>query len=464
MQHFGFQRLTAIFATRQRKLRLVFKDRRIGSAKIGAISGPAGRNSEIKNFAKEWYLLCLNQELSHHIVHPARKMTSMRKFTRNSGQALVAATVGLVALIGATGLAVDMGYLRYQKRLQQSAADSAALAGASEVSYGQAGPAARQDSLINGFADGQNSVTIVVNEPPATGPYTLDASAVEVLITAIHPTFFMKIFGVNTATLTARAVASAGGRNCVYALAGGLGITNSGTFNGPLCGILDDGDLNNSGSITAASVGVHGAASGAATTPAAITGIIQAADPLAFLPLPAAPGGCMTATMAGNPVTLNPGNYCFGISVTTAQNVIFNPGIYEVTGGGITFNGTGTITGNGVTFSLSPTGGSVSINTAPGATQQLNLTAPTTGADAGILFYQDPLNLAPASIQGNGNPTLQGVLYFPGATLTLNNTGTGAAYTVVVGRTLNLSGTLNFPSNYTSLPNGSPIKQAVLVE
>jgi hypothetical protein len=80
------------------------------------------------------------------------------------------------------------------------------------------------------------------------------------------------------------------------------------------------------------------------------------------------------------------------------------------------------------------------------------------------LFYQDPLDLAPASIQGIGNPTLQGVLYFPGTTLTLNNTGTGAAYTIVVGKTLNLSGTLNFPSNYTSLPNGSPIKQAVLVE
>lgn len=409
-------------------------------------------------------MLCFKKQSSHHTVLPARKTTSMKKFAPNSGQALVAATLGLLALIGATGLAVDMGYLRYQKRLQQSAADSAALAGAAEATYGQAGPAAFEDSSLNGFTNGTNNVTITVNQPPATGPYTTDPSAIEVLITAIHPTFFMKIFGVNSATLTARAVAHTGGRNCVYSLAGGLGITNTGIFYGPQCGILDDGDLNNSGTVTAASVGVHGAASGAATNPAAITGIIQAADPLAFLPLPTAPAGCVAANLAGNPVTLNPGNYCAGISVTTAQNIIFNPGIYEVTGGGITFNGTGTITGNGVTFSLSPTGGGVSINTAPGATQQLNLTAPTTGTDAGILFYQDPLDLAPASIQGIGNPTLQGVLYFPGTTLTLNNTGTGAAYTIVVGKTLNLSGTLNFPSNYTSLPNGSPIKQAVLVE
>jgi Putative Flp pilus-assembly TadE/G-like len=389
----------------------------------------------------------------------------MRRFARNSGQALVAATVGLVALIGATGLAVDMGYLRYQKRLQQSAADSAAIAGAAEVGYGSVAGAAQQDSTLNGFTDGVNHVTVVVNQPPATGPYAGLTGYVEVLVTAEHPTFFIKIFGVNTATLTARAVAQyAGAKNCVYALEGGLGITNSGTFTAPLCGVVDDGDLLNSGNLTAASVDVHGAASGTATIPGAVTGIVQAADPLAFIPLPAG-GGCQTPNFAPNPVILFPGDYCAGINITGAKNVIFSPGVYEVTAGGISFNGTGIITGNGVTFSIAPTGGNVSVNGAPGATQQLNLTAPTTGTNAGVLFYQDPLNLAPASIQGFGTTTLQGALYFPSATLTLGNISSGAnGYTIVVGKTLNLSGTLNLGSDYSSLPNGSPIKQAVLVE
>jgi uncharacterized membrane protein len=36
----------------------------------------------------------------------------------------------LVVLMGFMGLGLDMGVLRYEKRLQQSAADAAAIAGA----------------------------------------------------------------------------------------------------------------------------------------------------------------------------------------------------------------------------------------------------------------------------------------------------------------------------------------------
>src|SRR5580704_6808961 len=57
---------------------------------------------------------------------------AMKAHSRESGQALLAAAFSLIVLLGAAGLAIDMGYLRYQKRLQQSAADSAALAGAAE--------------------------------------------------------------------------------------------------------------------------------------------------------------------------------------------------------------------------------------------------------------------------------------------------------------------------------------------
>ena len=124
---------------------------------------------------------------------------SMLKNTRQSGQALVAATFGLVALIGATGLAIDIGYLRYQKRLQQSAADSAALAGAGDIAYILDGAsvlnAARADSTLNGFPDG-GKVTVTVNHPSTVAPSSLNPNSVEVLITVAQPTFFMKIFGI----------------------------------------------------------------------------------------------------------------------------------------------------------------------------------------------------------------------------------------------------------------------------
>ena len=113
------------------------------------------------------------------------------KCTRQSGQALVAATFGLVALIGATGLAIDMGYLRYAKRLQQSAADSAAIAGAAELNSGLWDGAAKTDSHLNGFTDGANNVSVTVTNPTFNGK-----PAVQVEISSLQPTFFMRIFGL----------------------------------------------------------------------------------------------------------------------------------------------------------------------------------------------------------------------------------------------------------------------------
>jgi uncharacterized membrane protein len=49
--------------------------------------------------------------------------------TRNNerGQALAITALAVTLLMGFAGLAVDIGALRYQKRLQQSAADAAAI-------------------------------------------------------------------------------------------------------------------------------------------------------------------------------------------------------------------------------------------------------------------------------------------------------------------------------------------------
>ena len=52
-----------------------------------------------------------------------------------AGQALAVTVVAMVALIGFAGLGVDMGMLRYEKRLQQSAADAAAIAGANDLAF-----------------------------------------------------------------------------------------------------------------------------------------------------------------------------------------------------------------------------------------------------------------------------------------------------------------------------------------
>src|SRR5437764_14540006 len=81
------------------------------------------------------------------------------KRKNQSGQALAFTCVALVAVLGFAGLGIDMGMLRHQRRLQQTAADAAALAGASNLTYGgvQAGGGAA--SAANGFSDTANGVS-----------------------------------------------------------------------------------------------------------------------------------------------------------------------------------------------------------------------------------------------------------------------------------------------------------------
>jgi hypothetical protein len=400
------------------------------------------------------------------------------KCTRQSGQALVAATFGLVALIGATGLAIDMGYLRYAKRLQQSAADSAAIAGAAELNSGLWDGAAKTDSHLNGFTDGANNVSVTVTNPTFNGK-----PAVQVEISSLQPTFFMRIFGLNSASLNATATAIMGANglgNCLYILsrtAGGVTTNGAASIDAPNCGIIDNDDLtkNGSGHITAASIGVagnlttHGTG---AVTPTPVPGIVPAADPLSFLPNAAPSGNCQSGTVAngkkkgdpgpggGSPVDLFAGYYCTGIDVSGNKDVTFHAGTYYVNGD-FNLTGTGTVTGNGVTFYIA-NGGQLFFS----GNQTIQFSAPTNGTYAGILFFQSRANTSGATLNGSNTSRFEGALYFPNAPLTINGAGgSTAAYTIVVAKSLTLNGgTLNLPANYSSLANGSPIKNAVLVE
>ena len=162
---------------------------------------------------------------------------------RESGQALVFVGLSLVVLTAVVGLAIDMGYLRYTKRRLQTAADSAAIAGASELNNGNFFTAALNDSKSNGFENGVNGVAVTPTHPPVDAPFNAKPNAttfVEVQVQQHAPTFFMRIFGVNQATISATAVAQlASSRGCIYALGLLNGITVQGNVNAPNCGVLD---------------------------------------------------------------------------------------------------------------------------------------------------------------------------------------------------------------------------------
>src|SRR5258708_10767548 len=95
------------------------------------------------------------------------------KLNKQSGQALVGTAVAMVVLAGFAGLAIDMGTLRYQKRLQQTAADGAAIAGATNLGYtGGSGviPGGQTSATANGFTDSSSNSLSGCETGAAVGP------------------------------------------------------------------------------------------------------------------------------------------------------------------------------------------------------------------------------------------------------------------------------------------------------
>jgi hypothetical protein len=441
---------------------------------------------------------------------------SMRR-NSEAGQTLVFVAFGMVIIGAILGLAIDMGYMRFLKRRIQTAADSAALAGAAEINYGDVAAAADADAASNGYTDGANGVTVTVNNPPLSGPHQGVAGYVEVLISKSQPTFFIRIVpgGATNSTVQTRAVA-ASAKNCIYTLQPSPGNLTSAGLNAPNCAVVDNGDLSAS-NIIASSIGVGGSAQCTGCTPTPQQGIVPAADPLAYLTAPATAdcnnnlppwtisggtgqppnpppcticigtnviisGNCRSNNCPGSPnVTFNPGTYgyvtiCgssnvsfnpgdynfFSLSISDSANTTFNPGVYAFgRSGGLNMNGNATVTGTGVTFFIRESN-SISIR----SPRKVLLTAPTTGPYAGVLLFHDTNNTGSATMNGGNNTKFEGALYVrnPSITLNLSNIGSAAAYTIVVAGSVNMDGSNTFNSNYSSLSNVSPIREGVLVE
>jgi len=196
----------------------------------------------------------------------------MFRSSRARGFVLITMVASMVAILSIVGLAIDTGNLQLVKVRMQTAADAAAVGGVQELRAN--GPsnvtaAAKADAASNGFTDGQNAVTVVVNKPPTYGFYTGDSSAVEVTIHQAVNTYFMALVGFGTMDVNARAVAHRGpDPNCVYildsAMAGAVSASGGAVVN-INCGLMIDSSsatalsiAGNNTRINAASVSIVG--------------------------------------------------------------------------------------------------------------------------------------------------------------------------------------------------------------
>jgi uncharacterized membrane protein len=98
-----------------------------------------------------------------HFKISSRRNRDQRGFT------IVAYATMLIVIMGFTGMAVDVGYLQWQKRMAQAAADSAVMGALREIELGNTDlvAAGRNDAGLNGFVHGQNGVTVTINNTNA---------------------------------------------------------------------------------------------------------------------------------------------------------------------------------------------------------------------------------------------------------------------------------------------------------
>lgn len=386
--------------------------------------------------------------------------------------------------MGFCALAMDVGLTFRAQRIAQAAADAGAIAGAQEIGNSDLTSVAQQASAQNGVTNGVNGAVVTVNNPPTEGSHTSSSAYLEVIVQEPVSTVFMGFVTSNSMlNVAGRAVSSTGpAANCIYALATtGTNVTlsNSAKLTSSSCGVISDSSSSTAVSSTGSAqlnaratsiVGSYTTSNGGSITPSPITGITAVADPLAGMSPPtynAAQCGADPLSHynnGGSSYSVGPGSnfsttqggtlVCY-TSLTLGSNgdtVTINPGIYVITGA-MSFNSGTNLGGTGVLFYL--VGSSASVTIQNGAT--VNLTAMTSGAYSGVLFFQDRADAHAASIEGGSSSVIDGVLYFPDAPLTVGNGTTTNIQTPMIAQTITFVGGSNFTnSQYANTPLTTP--------
>jgi len=416
----------------------------------------------------------------------------LRRFANDrAGVSAVLVGLCLSLMLGASGLAVDVGLWYSDRRAAQGAADAAAYSAAVDymnsaspsVAYAQS--TAQAVAAQYGFVNGQNGVTVTVNTPPTSGNYTSGTNnAFEVLITKSEPLAFSAL-ELTSASIKARSVAVPGatGKYCVEILNSTPGALNvnfnlsgAATVDLSSCGIADNGpgscaiDATGGVQILAQNLSVVGnyCATGGSTVTISGTksvGAAAIADPYASLSISTVEGSTnmtcpnSTATTYGSGGTtyhISPGVFCGGFTVTNGVTVDMSPGVYYIVGGQFNMSGGTTVNASGVTIVLTgnASAGYATANIQGGA--NLNLTAPTTGPTAGIAMWADPNspisgNPLTSYVGGGGTMVVNGALYFPTQAVNFtNDASNGSSCTQLVAYNVTFSSGAHFTNSCAS--------------
>lgn len=436
------------------------------------------------------------------------------------GQALVLVAVCMTLLMAFMALAIDVGILFRERRQVQIAADAAAVAGALDYKYNNSHSSETTAADNAALANGVTSASYVTVHDAPTSGYHMNTGYTEVIINQPSRTFFMSMFGLRTVTVYARAVAGTGSNGgCIWALARSgtdVSLTGSGALTAQNCNIYDNSSASNaltltgSGSIRAKEIGIVGSysktGSGTISPNPPTTGMAPAADPLNLTPPTVSTGSCSGSASACNPKNTGSGNFNVpvgtytsisntgsgtltlnaptiitgNLSNTGSGGLVLGSGSYTIggnfqstgssslsigtgstftIGGNLQLTGSGSMTGTNVMFYDT---GAVTLT----GSGNMNLTAPTSGTYSGVLIYQPSSDTSGMSITGSGGDKLQGIVYAPGAQLTLTGSGSLTVSLDLIVDSLKETGSGSITdTNYSAVTNtNSVLSKLIMVE
>jgi Flp pilus assembly protein TadG len=390
-----------------------------------------------------------------------------------SGATAVVAALVSTSLIGFVGLGSETGLWYYTHRSMQAAADAGALGAAAALQAGDAtGYVAEAKAAVAkyGFTDGVAGTTVTVNKPPSTGNFKGNAATVEVIVRQPQTALFSSLFLASAPIVSTRAVALQGkpGNDCVLALDTGASASTfgNGTTNVNLvgCGLAVNSNSSSAlnlvggATMTADSASIVGGyldtGNATITTIHGITtGAAAVADPYANVAIPPF-SGCNSLSLQPHATTSVSGGgvYCNGVSLNSGMTLNLSNGTYFIDRGALTVNGGATLNVSNATVVLTSSSGSnyATVDIHGGAT--VNVTAPSTGATAGLAFFQD--RNAPRgganNFSGGTTQNIKGAIYFPTEIINFaGGTQTGHGCLQIVADEINFKGNANLETHCT---------------
>ncbi len=362
-------------------------------------------------------------------------MTRVAAADDQRGQVVVLLVMSIVLILGACALVVDVGTWYVTKQRVQTAADQAALAGASALP--QSPDAAASMALVQGRKN-YNGATFQVDTP-----YNGDPNQVRVSARVNAGLFFAGLLGIGHVQIGARSTAKAhpgSGSSAIYA-----GDTACGASTGLLVrvnNITETGIIHSNGSVDIQWPGVHGP--------------ISYGGPNNCPPIGGnSGGGSIDPTTWVWPEPFQTSDFaCTYTAPSFNLSGAIPPGVYCATGAGATVGGDATATirvntgasGNVTLIGWKVTISDHNISLAPNSKGVLafatgNITSPGTGA---------------IDINGN-NMTVSGTMFAPNGRVNLNGNSGFTANAFLEGKQVEIDGN-NWTLNGTGafVPAGIP--------